>query len=78
MWEQLRWARLVPAGGSWYTSINTVTGGIPVCSPARTLPVGNGWDHAGTVGNRWYVAQRAGFPCHITDPRRLGNHCSIP
>jgi len=59
MWEQLRWARLVPVGNDWYTGTDAATGGIRVCSPARTLPVGNGWDHAGTVGTRWHSAQRA-------------------
>lgn len=46
-----RWYPL-GATGHWYTSADATIGGIPVCSPARTLLIGNGWDRTGTVGNR--------------------------
>lgn len=53
------WAWLVPVGIHWYTGIAAAIGGIRVCSPTRTLPVGTRWDYTGAVGNRRYSAKRA-------------------
>jgi hypothetical protein len=62
MWEHLRWAPLVAVGNHRYTVIDTPPGAIRVCSPGRSLPLGNSCDRLGTIGNRWLHSAGVEFP----------------